>query len=146
MGKLRFGRMLDCLCLSCSSATCFCMNALEGEDSMERKALIGSDGVEMMKIKDIMGGNQTLAYQMKPKVCVLPLLYFHDFSLFFICWIYLKFKLTLIDFSENKENKMKTRKPKGHTHLMNYRHSISNPNHPLFPSIDRSLATHSEDL
>lgn len=116
MGKLRFGRMLDCLCLSCSSATCFCMNALEGEDSMERKALIGSDGVEMMKIKDIMGGNQTLAYQLKPKVCVLPLLYFHDFSLFFICWIYLKFKLTLIDFSENKENKMKTRKPNGHTH------------------------------
>ncbi|RWR77499.1 protein SODIUM POTASSIUM ROOT DEFECTIVE 2-like protein [Cinnamomum micranthum f. kanehirae] len=73
MGKLKLGRMLDCLCLSCSSSTCFCMNGLEGEDSMERKALIGSDGVEMMRIKDIIGGtgNQTLAYQLKPKMVVL---------------------------------------------------------------------------
>ncbi|KAJ8624121.1 hypothetical protein MRB53_032651 [Persea americana] len=38
---------------------------------MERKALIGNDGGEMVRIRDIMGGNQTLAYQLKPKMVVL---------------------------------------------------------------------------
>lgn len=72
MGKLRLGKMLDRLCFSCSSSACFCMNGVEEEeDRMERKALTGSDRGQMVKIRDIMDGNMTLAYQLKPKMVVL---------------------------------------------------------------------------
>lgn len=71
MGKLRVRRILEVLCLSCSNSSCFCMKVLERQDSMERKALIGNDGREMVRIRDIMGGNQTLAYQLEPKVSLL---------------------------------------------------------------------------
>lgn len=63
--------MLEFLCLSCSNSSCFCMSVLERQNSMERKALIGNDGGEMVRIRDIMVGNQTLAYQLKPKMVVL---------------------------------------------------------------------------
>lgn len=67
-------RILEFLCLSCSNSSCFCMSVLERQGSMERKALIGNDGSEMVRIRDIMDGNQTLAYQLEPKVSFLFLI------------------------------------------------------------------------
>lgn len=144
MGKLKVGRMLDCLCLSCSSSTCFCMNGLEGEDSMERKALIGSDGVEMMRIKDVIGetGNQTLAYQLKPKVSISSPSLFPWFRLVFCLLGYLKVQANIIDFCEKNEGKTKQ---KGILILINHTNSISNTNHSLCPSMTEPLATHSSE-
>nr|DAD44749.1 TPA_asm: hypothetical protein HUJ06_002979 [Nelumbo nucifera] len=75
MGKLRFGRVLDCLCLSpASNTSCFCMNFLDTQDDMEfdRKPLIGGgNGGKLMKLKDIFEEKQTLAFQLKPKMVVL---------------------------------------------------------------------------
>ncbi|XP_068653562.1 heavy metal-associated isoprenylated plant protein 36-like [Aristolochia californica] len=72
MGKLSFSRVLDCLCLSSySNSSCFCMNSFDDEDAIERKALIGSEVGEMVRIRDIVHGNQTLAFQLKPKMVVL---------------------------------------------------------------------------
>ncbi|XVF49222.1 hypothetical protein PTKIN_Ptkin03bG0251300 [Pterospermum kingtungense] len=65
MGKLSFGKMLDCLYLSSGSCTCFCMNTLE--DEFERKLLITSDKTQSLRLKDVVAGNQTLAFQLKPK-------------------------------------------------------------------------------
>ncbi|OMO86849.1 hypothetical protein CCACVL1_09423, partial [Corchorus capsularis] len=70
MGKLSFGKMLDCLYLSPpGSCTCFCMNTLE--DEFENKPLITSDKSQLLRLKDVVSGNQTLAFQLKPKMVVL---------------------------------------------------------------------------
>ncbi|XP_058113905.1 heavy metal-associated isoprenylated plant protein 9-like [Magnolia sinica] len=72
MGKLSIGKVLDCFCLSsCSNSSCFCMNSMEGEDGMERKSLIPSEGDRMVRIKDIIDQNHTLAFHLKPKMVVL---------------------------------------------------------------------------
>ncbi|KAK8610442.1 hypothetical protein V6N13_081599 [Hibiscus sabdariffa] len=73
MGKLSFGKMLDCLYLSSisgSSCSCFCMNTLDNNE-FEKKPLITSDKTQLLRLKDVVSGNQTLAFQLKPKVVVL---------------------------------------------------------------------------
>ncbi|KAB2019552.1 hypothetical protein ES319_D07G004200v1 [Gossypium barbadense] len=72
MGKLSLGKMLDCLYLSSisgSSCSCFCMNnALD--DEFERKPLMVSKKTQL-RLKDVVSGKQTLAFQLKPKMVVL---------------------------------------------------------------------------
>ncbi|XP_057467518.1 heavy metal-associated isoprenylated plant protein 7-like [Actinidia eriantha] len=72
MGKLSFGRVLDCLCLSSASSSCFCINSLENQDNeFEREPLVESDGGHLVRLKDVLAGPQTLAFQLKPKMVVL---------------------------------------------------------------------------
>ncbi|XP_077225639.1 protein SODIUM POTASSIUM ROOT DEFECTIVE 2-like [Tasmannia lanceolata] len=71
MGKLGLCRVLDCFCLSARSNSCFCMNSLDTQDDIERKALVGSEAGQMVRIGDVVGGKQTLAFQLKPKMVVL---------------------------------------------------------------------------
>ncbi|KAJ9183401.1 hypothetical protein P3X46_007262 [Hevea brasiliensis] len=73
MSKLSFGKVLDCLCLSQgSSSSCFCMNSVENHgDEFEKKPLIASDKGQVLRLKDVVSGNQTLAFQLKPKMVVL---------------------------------------------------------------------------
>ena len=79
MGKLSFGNMLDCLYLSSGSCSCFCTNTLE--DEFEKKPLITSDKTQLLRLKDVVAGNQTLAFQLKPKVmCSFISLMFSLFS------------------------------------------------------------------
>ncbi|KAF9617266.1 hypothetical protein IFM89_035210 [Coptis chinensis] len=62
MGKLSFGRVLDCFCLSFgSNSSCFCINSLEKEDFVERRPLIETEE----------NAKQTLAFQLRPKIVVL---------------------------------------------------------------------------
>ncbi|MED6180748.1 hypothetical protein PIB30_013125 [Stylosanthes scabra] len=73
MGKL--GRMLDTFCLSSSSSasstSCFCINSLDfDEDEFEAKPLIASDH-KKLRLKDVVSGKQTLAFQLKPKIVML---------------------------------------------------------------------------
>ncbi|XWS17221.1 hypothetical protein CRYUN_Cryun33cG0049700 [Craigia yunnanensis] len=70
MGKLSFGKMLDCLYLPSGSCSCFCMNTLE-DDEFEKKPLITSEKIQLLRLKDVVAGNQTLAFQLKPKMVVL---------------------------------------------------------------------------
>ncbi|KAI4347148.1 hypothetical protein L6164_007990 [Bauhinia variegata] len=72
MGKL--GRMLDTLCLSSgSSNSCFCcLSSLEFEDEFEKKPLVASDiNDQKLRLKDVVAGKQTLAFQLKPKMVIL---------------------------------------------------------------------------
>lgn len=70
MGKLSLGKMLDCLCLNKSSCSCFCLNTLEsGDDIFEKKPFTMSEGAQLLRLKDVVSDNQTLAFQLKPKVC-----------------------------------------------------------------------------
>lgn len=72
MGKLSFGRVLDCFCLSSGSTSCFCINSLEAQDEFERKPLIVSDDDrQLVRLKDVIDEKQTLAFQLKPKMVVL---------------------------------------------------------------------------
>ncbi|KAJ4953608.1 hypothetical protein NE237_030440 [Protea cynaroides] len=72
MGKLSFGWMLECLCLSsASNSSCFCLNSLDNRDDSERKSLIPSNGGQLMKLRDFVDGNQSLAFHLKPKTVVL---------------------------------------------------------------------------
>lgn len=72
MGKLSFGRVLDCFCLSSGSTSCFCINSLEAQDEFERKPLIVSDDDrQLVRLKDVIAEKQTLAFQLKPKMVVL---------------------------------------------------------------------------
>ncbi|XP_044472376.1 protein SODIUM POTASSIUM ROOT DEFECTIVE 2-like isoform X1 [Mangifera indica] len=73
MGKLSFGKMLDCLCLTTSSScSCFCLNTLEsGDDIFEKKPFTMSEGAQLLRLKDVVSDNQTLAFQLKPKMVVL---------------------------------------------------------------------------
>ncbi|WVZ15834.1 protein SODIUM POTASSIUM ROOT DEFECTIVE 2 [Vigna radiata var. radiata] len=69
MGKL--GRMLDTICLSFGSNTCFCMNSMEFEDEFEQKPLIVSATDHKLRLKDVVDGKQTLAFQLKPQIVTL---------------------------------------------------------------------------
>ncbi|KAL5572697.1 hypothetical protein UlMin_022294 [Ulmus minor] len=73
MGKISFGRMLDCLCLSSGSRTsCFCMNSMDSQDDeFEKTSLLTSDNKQLMRLKDVVAGKQTLAFQLKPKMVML---------------------------------------------------------------------------
>lgn len=74
MGRLSFGRVLDSLCLSNGSSSCFCTNSLENQDEyFETKPLVASEGGHLLRLKDILAEPQTLAFQLKPKVRLLPL-------------------------------------------------------------------------
>ncbi|CAL5186516.1 unnamed protein product [Lathyrus oleraceus] len=69
MGKLR--RMLGNFCLSSCSNTCFCMNISELEDELETKSLISSESDLKLRLKDVVAGKQTLAFQLKPQIVIL---------------------------------------------------------------------------
>ncbi|KAG2411023.1 Protein SODIUM POTASSIUM ROOT DEFECTIVE 2 [Vigna angularis] len=67
MGKL--GWMFDKLCLPSCSNTCFCVNSMEFEDDeFESKPLIDSGSDLKLRLKDVVDGKQTLAFQLKPKL------------------------------------------------------------------------------
>lgn len=66
MGKL--GRMLGTFCLSSGAKTCFCMNSTQFEDELEKNPLIGSGTDHKLRLKDVVAGKQTLAFQLKPQV------------------------------------------------------------------------------
>ncbi|KAF5933116.1 hypothetical protein HYC85_029287 [Camellia sinensis] len=67
MGKLSLGRVLDYLCLSSNSRSCFYINSLENQDEFESKPLVASEGGNLVNLKDVLEGPQTLAFQLKPK-------------------------------------------------------------------------------
>ncbi|KAK7358307.1 hypothetical protein VNO77_00234 [Canavalia gladiata] len=69
MGKL--GRILDTFCLSSGSNSCFCVNSMEFEDEFESKPLIASGSDHKLRLKDVVAGKQTLAFQLKPKIVIL---------------------------------------------------------------------------
>lgn len=95
MGKLSW--MLDKFCISSCSNTCFCVNSMEFEDEFESKALIASDSDHKLRLKDVVDGKQTLAFQLKPKVRLL-------FSFFFsIFEVSLATPVTLFSFQGRKE-------------------------------------------
>ncbi|XP_058736103.1 heavy metal-associated isoprenylated plant protein 32-like [Vicia villosa] len=68
MGKL--DKMLDMLCFSSSSNSCFCLNSIEFDDECESKPLIasGRDDHKLLRLKDVVSGKQTLSFQLKPKM------------------------------------------------------------------------------
>ena len=66
MGKL--GRMLDTFCLSSGSDSCFCLNSTDFEDEFERKPLVAAAADQKPRLRDVVSGKQTLAFQLKPKV------------------------------------------------------------------------------
>lgn len=68
MGKLSFGRVLDRFCVSSCSSACVCINSMETQDEFETRSLIRSDKGQLPRLKDVVAGNQTLAYQLMPKV------------------------------------------------------------------------------
>ncbi|THG06843.1 hypothetical protein TEA_030025 [Camellia sinensis var. sinensis] len=45
----------------------FFINSLENEDEFESKPLVASEGGNLVKLKDVLEGPQTLAFQLKPK-------------------------------------------------------------------------------
>ncbi|MED6112775.1 hypothetical protein PIB30_064737 [Stylosanthes scabra] len=69
MGKL--GKMLDTFCLSSGSNSCFCLNSMGAEDEFENKPLVASCNDHKLRLKDVVSGKQTLAFQLKPKIVVL---------------------------------------------------------------------------
>ncbi|KAJ7969637.1 Heavy metal transport/detoxification superfamily protein [Quillaja saponaria] len=71
MGKLSFGRVLDTFCLSSGSRSCFCMNFTEIQDEFEGKPLVASNKDHLPRLKDVVDGKQTLAFQLKPKIVML---------------------------------------------------------------------------
>ncbi|OUZ99715.1 Heavy metal-associated domain [Macleaya cordata] len=73
MGKLSFGKVLDCFCLSSGgSNSCFCIKTLETQDDIEKKPLIGRErSHQLVRLGDFVNGTQTLAFQLKPKMVVL---------------------------------------------------------------------------
>lgn len=45
------------------------MNSTEFEDELERQSLIGGSGKDQkLRLKDVVAGKQTLAFQLKPQV------------------------------------------------------------------------------
>ncbi|XP_050376392.1 uncharacterized protein LOC126793800 isoform X2 [Argentina anserina] len=72
MGKISLGRLLDSLCLSSGSSSCFCMNySDENQDEFEKSPLIPGEKDQFMRLKDVVAGKQTLAFQLKPKMVML---------------------------------------------------------------------------
>lgn len=68
--------MLDRLCLSLpggDSCSCLCMNTLENEEEFEKNPLVGGSEYksQLLRLKDVVDGKQTLAFQLKPKTVVL---------------------------------------------------------------------------
>lgn len=83
MGKLRFGKMLDRLCLSSSYGTscCICINgygsSFEGVDDLEKEPLVGTEGGELVRLKDFVEEPKSLALQLKPKVIIIRKIVIH---------------------------------------------------------------------
>jgi len=76
MGKL--SKMLDTLCLSSGSNSCFCLNSINFDDEFESKPLIASERDDQkLRLKDVVAGKQTLAFQLKPKVKFFFSLFLH---------------------------------------------------------------------
>ncbi|KAB2618517.1 hypothetical protein D8674_014386 [Pyrus ussuriensis x Pyrus communis] len=72
MGKLSMGRVLDRFCISSTgSGSCFCMNWSENLDEFESSPLVTGEKDQFLKLKDVVAGKQTLAFQLKPKMVVL---------------------------------------------------------------------------
>ncbi|XP_022973748.1 heavy metal-associated isoprenylated plant protein 45-like [Cucurbita maxima] len=79
MGKLhkKISKALDCFSLSlgpssCSSGSCFCINSMEEqEDEFDKLPLIATHKDQLPTLKDVVNGNQTLAFQLKPKMVTL---------------------------------------------------------------------------
>lgn len=77
MGRISFGRvLLDCLCLSNDSKSCFCINSVEAAEDeeeleLERKPLVGNGETQIVRLKDVVSGHQSLALHLKPKTVVL---------------------------------------------------------------------------
>lgn len=77
MGRISFGRvLLDCLCLSNDSKSCFCINSVEAAEDeeeleLERKPLVGTGESQILRLKDVVSGHQSLALHLKPKTVVL---------------------------------------------------------------------------
>lgn len=44
------------------------MNTTEFEDEFEKKSLISSESDHKLRLKDVVAGKQTLAFQLKPQV------------------------------------------------------------------------------
>lgn len=87
MGKLSFSRILNNFCVSPGSNSCFCISSFEAEDEIERKTLT-SDGAHLFRLKDLVDGNQTLAFHSKPKVSsILPKLCQFISFLFLFVWV-----------------------------------------------------------
>ncbi|XP_009776201.1 heavy metal-associated isoprenylated plant protein 35 [Nicotiana sylvestris] len=77
MGKLSFGKVLDCFSTlsSSGSGSCFCINDFGNHDDLlERKPLMNSsqEDEHLVRLKDVINvGPPTLAFHLKPKVVVL---------------------------------------------------------------------------
>ena len=76
---VKIGRILDTFCLSSGSNSCFCVNSMESEEEFESKPLIASGIDHKLRLKDVVSGKQTLAFQLKPKVSL-----FFSFLFFFL--------------------------------------------------------------
>ncbi|KAK2385460.1 protein SODIUM POTASSIUM ROOT DEFECTIVE [Trifolium repens] len=65
--------MFDKFCLSSGSNSCLCLNSVEFDDEFESKPLIASekDHDHKLRLKDVVAGKQTLAFQLKPKMVIL---------------------------------------------------------------------------
>lgn len=95
MGKLqkKVAKVLDCFSpSSCGSNSCFCINSMEDqEDEFDKEPLMPTEKDDhLLTLKDVVNGNQTLAFQLKPKVLLfLPIKF--EIELFgykFFFWIF----------------------------------------------------------
>ncbi|GMH04629.1 hypothetical protein Nepgr_006469 [Nepenthes gracilis] len=71
MGRLSFGRVLDCLCLSSGSCSCFCISSLETQEDEAQSMPLVENGGGILSSKDFVSGHQTLAFHLEPKTVVL---------------------------------------------------------------------------
>ncbi|CAK9329522.1 unnamed protein product [Citrullus colocynthis] len=80
MGKLKkMAKVFDCFTLSsCNSTSCFCINSMEVQDEedefFDKQPLIATNNNkdnQLLTLKDVVNGNQTLAFQLKPKMVTL---------------------------------------------------------------------------
>ncbi|GAA0141138.1 hypothetical protein LIER_02352 [Lithospermum erythrorhizon] len=77
MGKLSVSRVLECFNLAGGgTSSCLCFNGNNNcgiKDDLERNPLIASDEKvgQLVKLKDVISGPPTLAFQLKPKMVVL---------------------------------------------------------------------------
>ena len=103
MGKLKkMGKVFDCFSYSsnsCSSNSCFCINSMEIEDEedefFDKQPLIANNNRkdnQLPTLKDVVNGNQTLAFQLKPKVLF-------SFQFLFSFFSYVPTSRLFLDFS-----------------------------------------------
>lgn len=80
MGKLKkMAKVFDCFTpSSCNSTSCFCINSMEVQDEedefFDKQPLIATNNNkdnQLLTLKDVVNGNQTLAFQLKPKMVTL---------------------------------------------------------------------------